>query len=171
MFNCLLAYYKFCSIRHNIWSSKLCLGCQILPLSDAKRRCLCSLFISVSLICGVYLIGSAWLKKDLLRVCRNPTSTYSLIFPMNKVAEFMKFRLWSFSILAFICRHLSTIRLFLIYSEIVTYAFEGTFTAHGSQYHKGEYTPQKMQCLSFLLFIYFLLWFFFFLTLVLGYLS
>ncbi|KAL8554050.1 hypothetical protein ACS0TY_002325 [Phlomoides rotata] len=39
----------------------------IFPLSDAKRRCLCSLFISVSLICGVYLIGSAWLRKDLLR--------------------------------------------------------------------------------------------------------
>ncbi|KAI3448373.1 hypothetical protein Pfo_005038 [Paulownia fortunei] len=38
-------------------------------LSDPKSRsCLCSLFITVSLICGVYFIGSAWLRKDLLRL-------------------------------------------------------------------------------------------------------
>ncbi|XP_011092273.1 uncharacterized protein LOC105172510 isoform X2 [Sesamum indicum] len=39
------------------------------PLSDPKSRsCLCSLFITVSLICGVYFIGSAWLRKDLFKL-------------------------------------------------------------------------------------------------------
>ncbi|KAK4406844.1 hypothetical protein Sango_0690900 [Sesamum angolense] len=43
--------------------------CQGLPLSDPKSRsCLCSLFITVSLICGVYFIGSAWLRKDLFKL-------------------------------------------------------------------------------------------------------
>ncbi|KAK6121235.1 hypothetical protein DH2020_045009 [Rehmannia glutinosa] len=41
----------------------------VFPLSDPKSRsCLCSLFITVSLICGVYFIGSAWLRKDLLKL-------------------------------------------------------------------------------------------------------
>ncbi|CAA0814083.1 Protein of unknown function (DUF707 [Striga hermonthica] len=39
------------------------------PLSDPKSRyCLCSLLITVSLICGVYLIGGAWLRKDLFKL-------------------------------------------------------------------------------------------------------
>ncbi|KAL6513207.1 hypothetical protein OROGR_020693 [Orobanche gracilis] len=39
------------------------------PLSDPKTRsCLCSLLITVSLICGVYFVGNACLRKELFRV-------------------------------------------------------------------------------------------------------
>ncbi|KAG8368916.1 hypothetical protein BUALT_Bualt15G0096200 [Buddleja alternifolia] len=38
-------------------------------LADSKSRsCLCSLFITMSLICGAYFIGSAWLGQDSSRL-------------------------------------------------------------------------------------------------------
>ncbi|KAL6501310.1 hypothetical protein OROHE_024957 [Orobanche hederae] len=41
----------------------------VLPLSDPKSRsCLCSLLITVSLICGVYFVGNACLRKELFRL-------------------------------------------------------------------------------------------------------
>ncbi|KAL2231378.1 UNVERIFIED_CONTAM: hypothetical protein Sindi_1732200 [Sesamum indicum] len=53
--------------------------CQGFPLSDPKSRsCLCSLFITVSLICGVYFIGSAWLRKDLFKGKCRPIGTEAL---------------------------------------------------------------------------------------------
>ncbi|KAL1553248.1 hypothetical protein AAHA92_13948 [Salvia divinorum] len=39
----------------------------ILPLSDPKSRWLSSLIISISLVCGVYLVRSACLRKDFMK--------------------------------------------------------------------------------------------------------
>ncbi|KAL3636628.1 hypothetical protein CASFOL_018927 [Castilleja foliolosa] len=41
---------------------------KVYPLSDPKSQlCLYSVLITVSLVCGVYFIGGAWLGKDLIR--------------------------------------------------------------------------------------------------------
>lgn len=41
----------------------------------------------MSLICGVYFIGSAWLRKDLLRVCADPTHGHIPYF--REVVEYV----------------------------------------------------------------------------------
>ncbi|KAL0384648.1 UNVERIFIED_CONTAM: hypothetical protein Sradi_2859100 [Sesamum radiatum] len=51
-------------------------------LADPKRNsCLCSLFVTMSLICGAYFVGSAWLGKDSYRLSPglvlNTTEQYS----------------------------------------------------------------------------------------------
>ena len=47
-----------------------CFCCQASVLSDLKSRpCVCSFFVTVTLICGAYFIGNAYVAKENKEVC------------------------------------------------------------------------------------------------------
>lgn len=103
---------------------------QVFVLAEANcRSCICSLFIVMSLICGAYFVGSAWLGRDSFTVSCNfaclSNENWSFYHSCGLVCELLheKKQIWSVQ-----CLMIAVI----------------TWTCC-TQYHRSIHTPSQLR--------------------------